>query len=84
MGGSEDGRVIGWDVNSQKVLLNQRLVSSKNTTTPIEDPTEIATMPPSTLVSSVDHQAESDIVGSCGSFPGIHLFHLDEAINEIP
>jgi hypothetical protein len=31
MGGSEDGRVVGWDLNTQTVVMNRRLVSDKNT-----------------------------------------------------
>jgi hypothetical protein len=44
----------------------------------IEDPNEIAKLPPSTLVSGVDHHDTANIVATCGTFPGIHLFPLTE------
>lgn len=78
MGGSEDGRVVGWDLNSQKVLLNRQICPED--TTP-KNENEIATLPPSSLVSSVDHHDGSDLVATCGTFPGVHLFNLTNEIN---
>ena len=76
MTGSEDGRLVGWDMNSQKVILNKpREVVPADSKSKKKKPQSPASNPSASaktnrhLVSSLDYQTSCDLIATCG--PGV-------------
>lgn len=62
--GSEDGRINGWDLNSQKLVVKHDLDRS------VVDDKHM-------LVSSMDFDARTDLVAACGNYNGLYLQKLE-------
>lgn len=59
--GGEDGRLCGWDLNSQEQVIDTKL-----------DSAPVSKM----LISTLDHDSRHDIVAACGNFKGVYLSPL--------
>ena len=66
--GSEDGRVCGWDLNSQDMVVDSFLDKQAAQEGQIQ------------LVSSLDYDPKHDIIGACGKFKGIYVNQMSNLI----
>lgn len=66
--GSEDGKIYGWDLNSQEIILKKELDRS------IIDEKH-------SLISSIDYDANLDLIAASGNFKGLYLEKFSDLVS---
>ena len=70
--GSEDGRLVGWDLMSQKVILNKQMSAV---------PADNQTSSSNGLICSVDYMKEKDLLATSGpAFKGVKIHRMTDMI----
>jgi len=59
--GGEDGKVTGWDMNSQDIIFRSQIDKNQ------------AAAGKSMLVSTIDYDHKFDLIGASGNFKGFYI-----------
>lgn len=62
--GGEDGRLSGWDLNSQDVIIDTKLDLENKCN----------------LVSSIDYDINNDLVAASGNFKGVYINKISNLV----
>ena len=57
--GSEDGRICGWDMNNQEMVIDSKIAKAEDSSVK--------------LVSTVDYDERIQTFAACGNFKGMYL-----------
>jgi hypothetical protein len=61
--GGEDGRLCGWDLNTQEQVIDSQVESREG---------------PVKLVSTIDHEPKFGIIAASGNFKGLYMNYLSK------
>ena len=72
LSGGEDGRITGWDMNSQEKVIDSQLNLQTNNNSTFD----IGSNSNKMLVSTLDYCEQTGVLAACGNFKGMYVNYL--------